>query len=89
VRLTPRSAKDAIGGRWQDDKGACWLQAAVRAVPEKGRANEALIRLIAKRLSLAAQDVRIESGALARLKRVRLAGQAAHIETIAEELDRP
>lgn len=87
VRLTPRSARDAIGGAWEDEKGARWLQAQVRAVPEKGLANRALIRLIAKRVHIPAKDIRIESGDTARLKRLRLAGWAGAVERVTSELD--
>lgn len=87
VRLTPRSAKDSLGGAWEDEKGARWLQAQVRAVPEKGLANRALIRLIAKCVHIPAKDIRLESGDTARLKRLRLAGWAGAAERIRSELD--
>lgn len=85
VRLTPRSAKDGIGGLWRDEKDMAWLQVQVRAVPEKGRANEALIRLLAKRLKLPAKDVLLESGDTSRLKRLRLVGRAERAAAMTEE----
>ena len=72
VRLTPRAARDAVGDVWQDEKGSAWLQASVRAVPEKGKANTALIKLLSARLAIPPSRVIIESGATARLKRLRL-----------------
>lgn len=87
VRLTPKSGKEAIGGVWQDEKGMGWLQASVRAVPEKGQANAALIRLIAKRLKLPAKGILLESGDTSRLKRLRLVGHAEEAARITEELD--
>tara|TARA_R110000782_G_scaffold182437_6_gene272722 strand:+ start:66270 stop:66584 length:315 start_codon:yes stop_codon:yes gene_type:complete len=87
VRLTPKSAKETIGGMWQDEKGMHWLQASVRAVPEKGRANAALIQLIAKRLKLPAKGIVLESGDTGRLKRLRLVGHAEEAARITEELD--
>lgn len=72
VRLTPRSAKDAMGGIWIDEKGAGWLQVQVRAVPEKGLANAALIRVMAKMLDLAARHITLEAGDTSRLKRLRI-----------------
>jgi len=86
VRLTPRSAKDAAGGTWQDEKGASWLQVQVRAVPEKGKANSALIRLIAKLFSVPAGNIRLEAGETSRLKRLRLVGGAAAAEEMTREL---
>lgn len=87
IRLTPRSAKEGLGGIWRDDKDASWLQAQVRAIPEKGQANRALIRIIAKRLSVPAKDIEIESGDTSRLKRLRLVGWAASADRIVKELD--
>jgi hypothetical protein len=88
IRLTPKAAKESIGGSWQDDKGAVWLQASVRAVPEKGKANAALIQRIAKRLGIAPKDITLESGDTSRLKRLRLHGLADDAARITEELER-
>lgn len=74
VRLTPGSAKDAIGGGWTDAHGAAWLSARVRAVPEKGKANDALIALLAKRLDWPRSAILLESGDTNRLKRLRITG---------------
>lgn len=87
VRLTPRSAKEGVGGLWRDEKDAAWLQAQVRAVPEKGLANKALIALLAKRLRLPTKTIRLESGDTSRLKRFRLLGQGAAADSIRERLD--
>lgn len=74
VRLTPGSAKEAIGGDWTDAQGARWLSVRVRAVPEKGRANDALIALLAKRLDWPRSAILLESGDTNRLKRLRIIG---------------
>nr|WP_278254305.1 DUF167 family protein [Sphingobium sp. BYY-5] len=74
VRLTPGSAKEAAGGGWTDGKGARWLSARVRAVPEKGKANAALIALLAKRLDWSKGAILLESGDTNRLKRLRIIG---------------
>ena len=88
IRLTPKAAKDSIGGVWQDEKGAVWLQASVRAVPEKGKANAALTQSIAKRRKVAPKDIALESGDTSRLKRLRLHGHASAADRISEELER-
>ncbi|EXS69794.1 DUF167 family protein [Sphingobium sp. Ant17] len=85
IRLTPGAAKDAIGGCWTDEKGAAWLSARVRAVPEKGRANSALIALLAKALDWPKGAILLESGDTNRLKRLRIrdgAHAAARLTTI-------
>jgi uncharacterized protein (TIGR00251 family) len=79
VRLTPRSSKDAIEGIKAAENGRCQLQARVRAVPEDGRANLGLVRLLSKLLDVAARDMTIVSGATSRLKHIRISGDAKEL----------
>ncbi|PZU13038.1 MAG: hypothetical protein DI606_06875 [Sphingobium sp.] len=74
IRLTPGSAREAIGGAWRDANEALWIGARVRAVPEKGKANGALIALIADRLDWPRRAILLESGDTNRLKRLRIIG---------------
>ena len=74
MRLTPGAAKDDIGGGWTDAQGGHWLSARVRAVPEKGKANAALIALLSKRLDWPKRAILLESGDTNRLKRLRIIG---------------
>lgn len=74
VRLTPKSAKDAVEGVEATDDGRAHLKARVRAVPEDGKANAALEKLLAKWLGIAARDVSIGAGATSRLKQVMISG---------------
>ena len=74
VRLTPGSTREDIGGFWTDEKKLCWLSARVRAAPEKGRANAALIALLAKALDWPRSAISLESGDANRLKRLRITG---------------
>ncbi len=53
VRLTPKSSRDEIVGI-EAFGGETVLKARVRALPEDGRANEALTKLIAHWLKAAA-----------------------------------
>ncbi|MET0248969.1 MAG: DUF167 family protein [Sphingobium sp.] len=78
IRLTPGAAIDAVGGVWADDMGRHWLSARVRAAPEQSRANAALVALIADRLDWPTRMISLESGAVSRLKRLRIGG-AAHV----------
>jgi uncharacterized protein YggU (UPF0235/DUF167 family) len=83
VRLTPGAARDAIGGCWVDERDACWLSARVRAVPEKGRANGALIAMLSKRLDWPKGAILLESGDTNRLKRLRIIGGGQALARIA------
>jgi len=84
VRLTPRSSKEQLGGIWQDAQSAEWLCASVRAVPEKGKANAALIALLAKTLGVPSGAISLEAGDTSRLKRVRI---ARHGVMVADKLE--
>lgn len=85
IRLTPRSAKDRIGGLWRDEKEAVWLCAQVRAVPEKGKANAALIQLMAKALKVPASRISLEAGDTSRQKRLRVVSELQTIEPLLKE----
>lgn len=76
VRLTPKSSRDEIGGLERLADGRTVLKVRVRAVPQDGEANEALVRLLAKTLHLPAASVRLEAGAASRLKTLVLTGDA-------------
>lgn len=82
IRLTPGAAREDVGGRWGDEKGADWLGARVRAVPEKGRANSALIALVARVLDWPRSAISLESGEGNRLKRLRIKGGGQALERL-------
>ena len=77
VRLTPKSSRDAVEGLEHLADGRAVLKARVRAVPEAGAANEALLRLLAKALSLPPSRLHLESGATSRVKTIHIAGDPA------------
>jgi uncharacterized protein (TIGR00251 family) len=85
VRLQPRSSRDAIDGIAGLSDGTRSLKARVRALPEKGAANKALIKLLAKALGLARGDLEITSGAKDRNKTVRIAGRPGDIAQLLVE----
>ena len=74
VRLTPRGGADRIEGWANDGAGQAFLKARVRVPPEDGKANTALIALIAKAAGRPASSVRIVAGHTARLKIVEIDG---------------
>ncbi|MCB1651978.1 MAG: DUF167 domain-containing protein [Alphaproteobacteria bacterium] len=48
VKLTPKASKNAIVGWEEDAGGQNILKVCVTAVPEKGKANKALIALLSQ-----------------------------------------
>ena len=79
VRLTPRSSKDAVEGVEHLSDGKAILKARVRAVPEDGKANAALIKLLAKTFATSASKVQLQSGATARIKILKIEGAGAEL----------
>ena len=75
VRLTPKGGRDAIEGWWSGDSSNPALKARVAAPPEGGKANAALIELIARTLKVRKSDVRIASGLASRTKTVEIEGE--------------
>ncbi|MCL6682307.1 DUF167 domain-containing protein [Sphingomonas alba] len=72
IRVTPRSAKPGLG-EWKTDPGRRpFLEVRVAAAPADGSANEEVIKLIANALGVPKSEVRIVSGATARLKRLEV-----------------
>ncbi|MEX0332175.1 MAG: DUF167 domain-containing protein [Puniceicoccaceae bacterium] len=70
VRVIPNAGRDEVVGL-QDGV----LKVKVRAVPEDGRANNALCALLAKTTGCRPRDVRIVSGQKSRTKVVELPGE--------------
>jgi len=69
VRLTPRAGENRIVG----ERGGVVL-VRVTAPPLEGRANDALLRLIARRARVGVRSVSIVRGEGSRDKRVRVEG---------------
>ena len=76
VRLTPGGGADRIEGWEEDAAGRPVLRARVRAAPTDGRANAALVALIARTLGIPKSDVMIARGVSARVKQLEIEGLA-------------
>ena len=78
-RLTPKGGRDAIDGVAALADGTRVLLVRVRSAPEDGKANEALCRLIADKLGVAAAKARLVAGAKSRLKQVAVTGEPGEL----------
>lgn len=76
VRLTPGAARDAVDGIERGADGREYLKTRVRAVPEKGKANKALIALLAIQIGVPKSAIRIVAGQTARLKTLHIDGDS-------------
>jgi uncharacterized protein len=79
VRLTPKGGRDAIDGWATDARGQRILKARVAAPPEDGKANKALVALLADTLDLPKRAIRIAAGETSRTKTVEIEGEAEAI----------
>ncbi|WVT72987.1 DUF167 domain-containing protein [Sinorhizobium chiapasense] len=79
VRLTPNGGRDAIDGLEAAADGEEHLRVRVSAVPEKGKANQALIAFLAKKLGLAKSKLSLISGDTQRKKILRIDGDPEEI----------
>ncbi len=77
VRLTPKGGRDALEGITALSDGREAIKARVRAAPEDGRANAALIALLARQAGVARSAVTLVSGHTARLKVFDISGDGA------------
>jgi uncharacterized protein (TIGR00251 family) len=79
VKVVPRSAKSEVIGELADGT----LKVKIAAAPEKGRANQALIELLAETYHVSRAAVEIVSGDTAQLKlvRINLPGESDHPAT--------
>jgi len=77
VRVTPNAGRDAIEGVEQRDDGSAVLRVRVKAVPDKGKANAAVVALLAKALGVPRSAVTVVSGETARLKTLAVVGDGA------------
>lgn len=74
VRLTPSGGRNAVDGVETNAAGETHLKVRVSAVPEKGKANKALIELLAKTLRIPKSSIRLISGDTSRQKILRIDG---------------
>ncbi len=86
VRLTPKGGRDAVEGIGPLSDGRSVLKARVRAAATEGEANAALLKLVAKTLSVPVRDVSLEAGATARIKRLSIAGDGPTLAAALEKL---
>jgi uncharacterized protein (TIGR00251 family) len=77
IRVSPGARRTELVGR----QGEAW-KVRVAAAPERGRANEAVLKLLAERLRLSPAELTLVAGRSGRDKVVELRGLAA------EEADR-
>jgi uncharacterized protein (TIGR00251 family) len=84
VRLTPRADRDAVDGVGALADGRLVARVRVRAVPEGGEANAALVQVLAKAFGRPKSAVAVVAGAGQRVKQVRIAGDPRNLAQTVE-----
>lgn len=74
VKLTPKASQDRIQDIAEEADGTLVLKVGVTAAPEGGKANAALIKLLAKTWKLPKSAIHLVSGAADRRKVLRITG---------------
>ena len=77
LRVTPNAGKDAIEGAEIRDDGTAVLRIRVKAVPDKGRANAAVVALLAKALGVPKSAIVVAAGDTSRFKTLAISGDGA------------
>jgi len=72
IKVIPKSAKSEIVEIMTDSEGLETIKIRIKAVPEKGKANEELIRFLSKNLDLPKGNISIISGKSEQIKLVKI-----------------
>lgn len=79
IHLTPNASHDKIEGWAWDEKGKKILRVKVTAIPDKGKANQALIKLLSKTLRIPKSKILLVRGSTSRKKEIEIEGDF-HVE---------
>ncbi|HVM80169.1 MAG TPA: DUF167 domain-containing protein [Stellaceae bacterium] len=85
VRLQPKASAERVVGLVAEADGTQALKIAVTAPPADGKANAALLRLLARLFRLPPRDLEVVLGAADRRKVVAIAGAPAKLAPIVAE----
>ncbi len=86
VRLTPKSSLDRLEGVEESADGRGHFKARVRAAPENGLANAALVKVVAKTLGTPVSAISVAAGSTSRLKTLRVTGDPDTLAATVERL---
>lgn len=76
LKVAPRAGRNRVEGLVAEADGGVALKVAVTAAPEDGKANAAVIKLLADELDVAKSTISVVLGATDRRKVVQLSGDS-------------
>ncbi|MBP7709650.1 MAG: DUF167 domain-containing protein [Rickettsiales bacterium] len=74
IKVTPNSSQTKISGKFLDEKNQEYIKINLAAVPEDNKANEELIKFLAKTLKISKSKIEIIRGETSRIKVVKVEG---------------
>ncbi len=80
LKVTPKASRNRCERLERDADGVLRLRVAVTAAPEKGKANKAVIALLAKALGVAKGALVVSAGETGRLKTLDIEGDAGELK---------
>lgn len=86
LRVTPNAGADRIEGAETRADGECVLKLRVAAVPDRGKANAAVLALLAKALALPKSALTLTAGDTARTKTIAITGDPDELAEKLQEL---
>ncbi|WP_273759815.1 DUF167 domain-containing protein [Bartonella sp. ML70XJBT.G] len=86
VYLIPKSSVDRIMGVECRDNGKQYLVIRLRAVPEDGKANKALIKFLAKQWKIPTSCISLKNGATSRYKQLYFSRHLEELKQIWQSL---
>ena len=75
VHLTPNARQNAVLGWGKDADGRRVLKVQVTAIPEKGKANQALVKLLSKAWKIPKSSIEIMQGETSRVKVLQISAE--------------
>jgi uncharacterized protein (TIGR00251 family) len=85
LKVQPKARREAVVG-WTPDPDGVALKLAVGAPPEDGKANAAVIALLAETLGVAKSAISVVSGATDRRKLVEIRGDETELRAALDAL---
>jgi uncharacterized protein (TIGR00251 family) len=79
LRVTPKASRNAVSGLADTAAGGKALKVSVTAVPEDGKANDAVIKLLSKLWHVPKSSIAVAAGATDRNKILHVAGDPADL----------
>ena len=88
IRVTPNSSRCSAGGIFTDSNNCDFLKINLTTVPEKGKANQDLIKYLSKLLHISKSNFTIITGQTDRYKKIELKTEhSTLIETALNQLE--